>query len=154
MPLIFPVKPSPYDQRDYIYERLKDTNSKLITHSRTPPPKKLDLRPFLLKPRSQGSRGTCCAFACSAIKEYQERIDVQFTDYMSPNSLYFYREPVEGMYCRNAMKLLKDKGIAPEKLFPYDKKEEPEKIPEAAINVMSNFTIKSYAKVTTIEGLK
>lgn len=157
MPRIFPVVPSPFDSRDYIYENLVRSANPLVRSDnriRSTLPKKLDLRKYLLKPRDQGQRGTCVGFSCSAIKEYQERIDIQFSDYMSPNSVYFYREVEEGMYCRNAMKILLEKGICPEKYFPYEKRVEPTKIPDEAVSNMGNYKIKSYAQVTTIQGLK
>jgi len=146
---VFPIIPSPYDARDFVYEQRS-----LVHKKRNVVPSSLDLRSSLGKPRNQGSRGTCAAFACSAVKEFQEKHDIDFSEYMSPNSIYFYRQPESGMYVRNVMKLLTDLGIAPERYFPYSGKVEPTEIPEEAKKSMSNHKIKSYAKVTTIEGLK
>ena len=66
--LIFPVIPSPDDDRDWIAEaRLAAADGQLTF------PKTLDLRNGLPKPRNQGSRGTCVGFSGAGIKEWQER---------------------------------------------------------------------------------
>lgn len=156
-----PMLPSPYDGRDHIYENKKNirkftsNSSSLKTIDLKTPlfPKTLDLRPFLNDPRNQGSRGTCCAFACSSIKEYQERLDVNYQGYFSPNSLYFYRQANSGMYCRNAMKILKEQGIATESQFPYTRKE-PSETPEGLKENMLHYVVKEYARINTISGLK
>lgn len=150
--LVFPMRPSPKDDRDYIVERLFVNNRSIIGHLH---PDNLDLRPYLPEPRNQGSRGTCAAFTAACIKEYHERKDVNYKNYMSPNSIYFYREnkDSEGMYARNVMQILQKIGICPENYFPYTKTE-PDVIPEMAQLVMKNFTIRHYAQVETIEGAK
>lgn len=152
--LVFPITPSPFDSRDFIYEQISSVGFRKLSKKRNLTPSSLDLRSSLNKPRNQGSRGTCAAFACAAIKEFQEKHDIDFTEYMSPNSIYFYRQPESGMYPRNVMKLLNNTGISPEKLFPYSGTIEPTEIPEEAKKSMKNHRIKSYAKVTTIDGLK
>lgn len=157
----FPVKPSPFDERDYIFETLNNT----IAHrgivaaevaSPEIPPVKLDLRKHLQSPRNQGSRGTCVAFASCTMKEYQEKLDVDFNQYMSPNSVYFYRsiKPDSGMYLRDAMTILHKRGICPEAAFPYHVKNEPSSVPQDALDAMSTYKIKTYASVNTIDGLK
>lgn len=139
------MEPSPHDNRDWIFENLQRG---IRFRSNI-----LDLRKYLNKPRNQGSRGTCVAFTVSTIKEYQERIDVGFTGYMSPESVYFYREVSTGMYFRNAMKILHKKGISPELYFPYGNTE-PVNIPKQALDSMEHYKIKNYARVTTIDGAK
>lgn len=161
--IIFPMIPSPMDKRDLIYENIinRTRNSRSLSSSHLIEkeeriPEALDLRPFLPKPRNQGQRGTCGAFSASAIKEYQERKDVDFDEYMSPESIYFYRhdQTQSGMFARNIMKILHHQGIAPESLFPYNYESDPQEIPSEAVDVMSNYKIKHYALVSTIEGAK
>jgi C1A family cysteine protease len=144
------LEPSPFDGRDWKFEsrvnsvvaNVKMPNEFLCSHLR--------------KIKDQGRRGTCVAMTLSCMKEVQETFELPELkdDLMSPNSLYFYRKPESGMYCRNAMKILQEKGMCLEKTFPYTMKEEPEAIPEEAIKEASNYVIKSYARVDTIEGAK
>jgi len=141
------VTPSPHDTRDWQYEGLTMTSIKFPTKFMTK-----HLRPV----KDQGIRGTCVAMALSCTKEYQETIDNPelYNELFSPNSVYFYREVPFGMYCRNAMKILKEKGMCREPLFPYSKTIEPKAIPPLAVKEASYYTIKSYAKVETIDGAK
>lgn len=147
---IFPIEPSPDDSRDHIYEH----NNTIRTRS-VRSPNKLDLTKFLNYPRNQGSRGTCAAFASACIKEYHEKLDCNYQGYFSPDSVYFYRstKPNEGMYLRDAMKILHKHGIAYETDFPYSQTE-PEEVPEKALETAPDYKIKEYAQITTINGLK
>jgi len=148
MELIFPIKPSEYDPRDFIYEYLP--------RNKTPIPKTLDLRKYLNYPRNQGKRGTCASFASATIKEYHERLDCNYQGYFSPDSVYFYRsnKPDFGMFLRDAMQILQKYGIAYEEDFPYTQEREPESVPQKALEVMPNFKIKEYAQINSIDGLK
>jgi C1A family cysteine protease len=141
---------SPPDDRDWKFEgRLVTAVDNLKLPSEF-------LCPHLRNVKDQGSRGTCVAMTLSCMKEVQETTELPelIDDLMSPNSLYFYRKPEEGMYCRNAMKILKDKGMCLERTFPYTMHDEPGKIPEEAVEEASKYVIKSYAQVETIEGAK
>lgn len=153
---IFPIVPSPFDPRDHILEHVSAVRKAKSGAGTRNIPETLDLSPQLLAPRNQGSRGTCASFACAAIKEYHEKLNCEYTDYMSPDSVYFFREnkPDAGMYCRNAMEILLHKGIAPEFFFPYDGEKEPLIVPQMALDAMSNYVISEYALVKTIDGLK
>lgn len=150
------VKPSPYDARDWQFEAFK-RGRRAISSSETPLPATY-LCTGLPPIKNQGSRGTCVAMSLSAMKEFQENHDNPLPNsksyVMSPNSVYFYRGVESGMYCRSAMQILQTYGICNEKLFPYSKTEEPKTIPEEAVKEATNYVIKSYAQVTTIEGAK
>lgn len=156
-----PIVPSPHDSRDWIVENLDSTKQRVRSRSEKKVgndqlvlPETLDLRKFLNPPRNQGTRGTCAAFSAGCVKEYQERIDINYRNYMSPESVYYFRTTGgEGMYVRNLMKILHEKGMAPEPYFPYGDSE-PTEFPPEAMASMKNYRIKSYARVTTIEGAK
>lgn len=144
------IVPSPFDPRDWEFEGIT------LTANQPNTPKQFicdNLRPV----KSQGSRGTCVAMSLSCVKEYQETVDNSelFREDFSPNSLYFYRSTENGgMYCRNALKILQEKGMCREDLFPYTKKKEPKKIPKEAVKEALEYRIKSYAQVHTIDGVK
>lgn len=144
------VIPSPFDPRDWVYEARVVSAVKGIVL-----PEKF-MCEYLRPVKNQGGRGTCVAFALSAVKECQETHDNEEfgEELMSPNSVYIYREPTSGMYPRNAMKILKEKGMCTERLFPYSGNEEPKAIPKEAEEEALNYRIKSYAQVSTIQGVK
>lgn len=144
------LKPSPFDQRDWKYEAHRSNVLRAIKI-----PKKY-MCPNLLKVKNQGSRGTCVAMTLSCVKEYQESMDDDHMKgiAMSPNSLYIYRSTTDGgMYVRNALKILSEKGMCLEVTFPYGK-DEPKKIPDKAVKEALNYKIKSYARIETLEGAK
>jgi C1A family cysteine protease len=121
-------------------------------------PTTLDLRSDLPSVRSQGSRGTCAAFAASCLKEWQEKTDSGYTGYMSPEFIYFYRsnKPNHGMYSRDVMSILLNKGCCSEGELPYDEKnvDGPTEISATFVENAQNYRIKEYARVLTIEDLK
>jgi C1A family cysteine protease len=108
--------------------------------------------------RNQGSRGTCAAHAAAAIKEWQEHTDSGYDGKMSPEFVYFYREnkPNAGMFSRDVMKILAGRGCCTESEFPYQKSEStvPVAVPADIEASAKNNTIKEYATVATIEGVK
>lgn len=142
------IVPSPYDERDWIFEAKVCTSIDDV-------PQTFKCK-NILPVKNQGKRGTCVAMTLSCVKEYQEATEHSAMKgvKMSPNSLYIYRKPSSGMYCRNAMKLLQEKGMCTEKKFPYSKTTEPTKIPDAAVKEALNFRIKSYARIETVAGTK
>lgn len=144
---IFNEETSPEDERDWVAESIYPSDLKV--------PKTLDLRQRMPSVRNQGSRGTCAAHTASMIKAYQENVDIGINEHMSPEFIYFFREkkPDSGMYGRNVMKILKEKGTVPEYRFPYQSSD-PEEIPSEILVQAQNFRIKSYALVKTIEGVK
>lgn len=121
-------------------------------------PDTLDMRPNLPSIRTQGSRGTCAAFASSCIKEWQEKTDSGYSGYMSPEFIYFYRsnKPGDGMYSRDVMSILLNNGCCSESELPYDPNNSigPAEIPANVIESAKNFRIKEYARVLTIDDLK
>ena len=141
---------SPLDGRDYIYKSTLES------------PPIYDLRPFLLPVRDQGKQGSCYALASSTMKEYQEFIDYGLQDYLSPQFIYNQRDNLydnnpdndSGMYGRNVMRILKDKGICLESSYPYGTLETREQISENLYQEASHHKIKSYAFISELENLK
>jgi len=141
---------SPIDNRDWIYEGLVLTIPVSL-------PKEFDLRTYLGPVRDQGNRGTCAAFSAACIKEYHEKIDNpdNFSGYMSPDSIYFYRsnKPQEGMYLRDVMSILSKRGTAREEFCPYSSVE-PRSLSKECVADASRFVIKGYAQINTVSAAK
>lgn len=139
---------SPEDSRDYIMETILNYNKEL--------PEVYDLRSKLKKVRNQGDMGTCAAMTAACIKEYQERVNVNFSNYFSPMFVYNNRvnQDSEGMFGRDVMKILATKGICPEKDMEYGTIIDPNLINEKILETSMNYKIKAYARINTIECLK
>tara|TARA_B100001094_G_scaffold327518_1_gene385932 strand:+ start:7495 stop:8247 length:753 start_codon:yes stop_codon:yes gene_type:complete len=138
------LEKSPDDSRDWVIESIMKQNFY---------PDGWDLRFDLPKIRDQGRYGTCAAQTAACMKEWQEKKDIQYSGYMSPQFVYSLRENKNspGMYCRDVMKILSNNGICTEDEFPYETLGEPS---EQIIEKAKNHIIKGYAKINTVEGLK
>jgi len=103
--------------------------------------------------RDQGSQGTCAAMAGAAMKEWQEKQDVAYGGYMSPQFIYNLRSnaPAEGMYMRDLMNILRNYGDCFEEDFVYWNLSEPN---ATVLGKAAQYKISAYAQVLTIEGLK
>jgi len=121
-------------------------------------PMTLDLRRGLRPVRDQGAQGTCAAQSAACMKEWQEKKDINFREYFSPQFIYNLREnsESEGMYGRDVMRILYHIGICPEKLYKYGTIEDKENLikNESLIGMSSNYTIKHYAKLNSIDTTK
>lgn len=137
--------PSQIDCRDYTADSIYYKTVKL--------PEVLDYRRDLPPVRDQGTQGSCSAMTAAAIKEWHELKELGFQNYMSPQFVYNLRpnKPQEGMNPRDTMKLLKNKGIVPEKLYPYGSRRI---IDEDLLKHASNFKIYGFARVNTIYAAK
>ncbi len=141
---------SPYNPKtlvaEKIYPKTRDLNL----------PTTLNYIDEMLPIRNQGSQGACVAFACSAIKEWQERKQIGFDDYMSPQFIYNNRVnyPNAGMWGSNAMDILSKFGCCSESTYAYNKIEPKDDIKHEAYNEAEKYKIQSFAQVTTIDGLK
>lgn len=138
------VEKSPVDTRDYIAEAIYGNSELPVTFS---------LIDQLTPVRDQGSQGTCAAQTAACMKEWQERKDVKFNEYMSPQFVYNNREnkASQGMYTRDVMKILNKIGICTEAEYPYNTFTE---ITDSLYESAKKYVINSYASVNTIEGLK
>ena len=139
---------SPVDTRDWVLESILNYKGEL--------PLVLDLRPDLQPVRNQGNYGTCAAMTAACIKEYQEKKDIKLSTYFSPGFIYLNREnkTTEGMYPRDVMRILSNLGSCEDKLFPYNKFNNKNKITKECLTNASNYKIKGYSTISTIDGLK
>lgn len=140
------LKKSPTDERDYVAETIYSSEDVKL-------PEIYDMRTDMPEVRNQGSQGSCAGMTASSMKEWQEKKDVGYTDYMSPQFVYNNRENAgeEGMYSRDVMKILNKIGIVTEKDYPYLTFDP---ITKALKDKASKFRISGYASVSSIEGLK
>jgi len=140
--------PSPYDSRDWVAESIYLVGYQL--------PNTVDHRNKLQPIRNQGNQGSCAAQAAACMKEWQEYYDVEFNKYMSPQFIYNNRtnQDSEGMYGRDVMRILSNLGSCSEDAYPYHTIESPQDISVNIKEEATQYKIKSYAQINTIEGLK
>jgi C1A family cysteine protease len=146
--MLFNVVKSPLDTRDFILESIIPEP---ISY-----PKKLNLWKGLSGVRDQGEQGSCSAQTAAAIKEWQEKLDVNYKGYFSPQFIYNNRpnQDSEGMTPRDTMKILQKIGIVPESEYRYGKIQKPEEIDPKLFESAKKYVIAGYAQVNTIDGLK
>ena len=148
-PTLFNVVPSPRDDRDLNCDILHDKSIKL--------PPTFNFKKKLNPARNQGIQGTCGAQVAACMKEWQERKNDNFNGtYMSPQFVYNHRANSEslGMYGRDVMRILKNKGCCEESVYPYGKIESSTDIDHVVNKSAENFKIKGYARVFKIDTLK
>lgn len=151
----FGLIPSPKDERDYKYSQVKASATREVL------PKKYTTVSTAV--RDQGGSGTCVGMSTSAVQESDEMLNGNM-DHLSP--LFLYREckqidglNAEGTYIRTAMKVLQDKGICLESLYPYIDSEDTRKLkfPTVASKVYTDAKkrkIKNYAALETLNDVK
>jgi len=141
----FNLQRSPIDARDFMLESIYPIQVDL--------PLEWDLRPNMQPIRDQGREGSCSAQTAAAMKEWQEKVDVGFNQYMSPQFIYNLRSDLstEGMTPRDTMQILNKIGIVPEKVFPYGTMTRPS---DAIISGASDYEIMGYSQINTLDSLK
>lgn len=146
---------SPQDDRDFIGD--------FIYSSETVPPKTLDLRTKLQPIRNQGSQGSCVAQSACAMKEYQEKIDINNDEHLSPQFIYNLRESNSGegeggygMYGRDLMRILTKYGVCLESEYRYGTIQKSQTLLNNSdlLTKAKNHVIKSYSRINTIDALK
>lgn len=136
------------DQRDWLAETIFPPQTEYL-------PKNFNMKSKLMPIRNQGYQGSCVAFAASCMKEYQESQDIKLNINFSPQWLYNHRtNDSSGMYVREVMKILKNVGSVSEIDFRYGQDKKRGSWPTQLESAAKNYKIKSYALVSTIEGLK
>jgi len=142
------TKKSPDDDRDWVLESIINYN--------IPLPPELNYSTYLYSVQDQGKLGTCAAMTACCIKEFQENININLHNKLSPMFVYNLRQnqKSEGMYGRDVMKILTKYGICLEKDMSYGTIIQPHLYPYNILQFAANLKIKAYAKINTINGLK
>lgn len=139
------------DKRDY---KVSDYLVKAVTQL----PAIIDYTNKMQAVRDQGNKGACVGFAFSAIKEYQEKIDVESNLIMSPDWIYLQRpEDISGMEPRDALKILIDSGDCLEDSLPYDQTKDwgiAEDIKAELKEEAYNFRALAYTRIWSLIELK
>jgi hypothetical protein len=141
----FDLQPSPIDPQDIVLESIYTKKVEL--------PKEFTLLPHLMPVRDQGEQGSCLAMSLSRLKEYHERMEINYQGYLSPQFVYNLRAnaPSEGMIPRDGMRILHKIGIVPEEHYPYGRMRKPT---PNLFKIAANLRIKAYARVDTIDCVK
>lgn len=141
---------SPYDIRDYKINKV----AKSVSF-----PEEYEL-PYTPEVKDQKSVNSCVAHVCASIAEYYENQQCEVIEELSPGYIYGVRYDYkgEGMYLRDALKTLCDKGICKHSDFPYNK-EVPEIIDlvnEANLteDKLSHYRITKYFRCKTADDIK
>ena len=152
MEYILNLVKSPEDNRDHIFLSNNSTEKPVIVDHR------LELQPI----RDQGKQGTCYAQSSACMKEWQEKKDYGFDEYLSPQ--FFYDQRMNkydendnndyGMFGRDVMKLLKNVGICKETDYPYGNIKHRDDISQDIYNKAKNHCIESYARINDMDSLK
>ena len=140
----FNLQKSPVDPKDFMLESIYPDSVVL--------PKVWDLRKDMQPIRDQGQQGTCSAQTAAAMKEWQEKVDIKFGAYMSPQFVYNLRTGGgEGMTPKDTMEILYKIGIVPESIYPY---ETIKKITDKEFRLAQYYKILGYAQINTLDALK
>jgi C1A family cysteine protease len=130
-------------------------------------PASADLRKDCPPVYDQGKLGSCTAFACT--KGMRETLARQAGERVTPLSALFgyyetrSRMPLIGIIMKHidsggtiteAVGALKDKGAAPEELWPYDVAQFTKKPPKPAYEAAKEFKIHSSNQLTNLEDVK
>lgn len=77
---------------------------------------------YVPKTKNQGSINSCVAHAVSSVEEYFEKVQCDDESELSPGYIYGTRYDYkgQGMYLRDALKTLLNKGICKQIKFPYN----------------------------------
>jgi hypothetical protein len=140
------VRPSPQDARDYHFRPL-------FTVSEIPDT--LDLRKSLLPVRDQGAQGACFACSCAVMKEYQDATTVPLSAqyFYNQRTNLFDQDPTndEGMFPRDALKVLRTQGMCLQNTYPYGS---THSIPTHAHEEARAHRIGSFVRVNTVHELR
>ena len=141
----FNLERSPIDPRDFMLESVYPVQVDL--------PIEWDLRKGMQPIRDQGAQGSCSAQSAAAMKEWQEKVDVQYNAYMSPQFIYNNRTNIEseGMTPRDTMRILNKIGIVPEKMYPYGTMAKPS---DVVMSAATQYQIMGYSQINTMDSLK
>ncbi|UQZ91650.1 C1 family peptidase [Bacillus safensis] len=147
------ASPSPIDRRDILMSSVLPEfkiPKKFVVENITPL-------------RSQGDEGTCVAFACVAMKEWQEQKEKNKYTQLSPRYLYQKCKEIDNLppvpcqeertYLRIALDILLKQGVCEENYWPYKPCQPDIPIPNADENA-SNYKVIAYALLDNVEIMK
>lgn len=106
----------PFDKRDYSFRNFRPVKAL---------PNSYDMSEFMLPVRDQGNVGSCVGFATANMKDYQESQQYKTHFLSSPRFIYYEgrllegRIGEEGMFIRDALRVLVKRGVPKESTFPY-----------------------------------
>jgi hypothetical protein len=145
-----------YKLSTFISQKQPTDKSVTLYLAPTPVPSFLDLRNQLTPVRDQGPDGCCVAFALCSMKEFLNIKGNYYKNYLSPWFIYLQRSnsTTEGMYPKNALDILKNKGVTTELYFPYRVAKSKSDITQKDYFDAENFKISDYALVNSINDLK
>lgn len=110
--------------------------------------------------RDQGQEGSCVGFACANLKDWQESKERGRQILTSPRFIYYEGRKLEGrigeqgMWIRDAMKILQDMGVPPESCCPYDVRTVDVPCPTACKTVAGDFKTKTHARLDNVDQIK
>lgn len=121
-------------------------------------PEKYSVENDMTPVRSQSKEGACVGFAlATGVKEWQEQKDYSKFIELSPRYIYEEAKKISGhtsgTTLRAAMKVVREKGVCEENLWPYEVPQISAKSPSADSNA-KRFKIKTYARITNLNELK
>lgn len=130
------LKKDPVDERDYKFSAIPD--SQRIVKLSSPLPEEINWRSEMSSPKYQGNLGSCVAFSVCALKEWQEREELEkeiadkktskkdLSDYnFSEQWVYWNAKKIdpwpneEGTNYRSALKVIQKIGVPLESAWPY-----------------------------------
>ena len=118
-------------------------------------PKIYNLQSILLPIRSQEQTNCCVAFSTSCVIEYKNIMSKKYLDYFSPAFIYNNREnPNEdiGMGSTDAINIVKQYGVATEKIFPFDMLNKS--IQPFVYENAKNYTINDFYYIKSLDTMK
>lgn len=110
--------------------------------------------------RDQGQEGSCVGFACANLKDWQESRERKKQILSSPRFIYYEGRKLEGrigeqgMWIRDALRVLQDQGVPPESCCPYDVRTVDFGCPSACKAIAGDFKIKTYARLDNVDQVK
>jgi hypothetical protein len=140
----------PIDDRDWKISKC------LARSAGAPLPNYIDYSSVVPIVRDQESLGSCVGFAATEVKTAQEAADLGQNYWFSPLFIYWLRENSgEGMYLRDAMKILSEYGVCEEYLLAYKKNMASRGTPDKRhFSNAANFKIAAYARISTVDEMR
>jgi C1A family cysteine protease len=145
---VFDVKPSPIDNRDYLYDAPRAVLPPAVAPTNVPPV------------RDQGKEGSCWGFAGTAARQ-SLLLKAGDATVLSPACLYWCTRLLQhdtaedaGSDLRTGMKALRKYGVATERAVPYVVGDFARQPPPAAMVDAKRYAITAYHRLVGLRGVK